>query len=246
MNFQHSFAVCAVLAFGGFQAADAAVTFSIDLDLDKPGIQDTRDAVVGEEIRGAVVLDITDDSEFNAYDVSLEFRRSELRFGPNTLSGFVLSSDNTQNVPVMTNHVNLGVRSEVVFMGNVLGEAFYLAPLTQDTPATYSSFYSQFDRFGAVAGQSGGATAKNPDPALFQTRIGNIYLFSLVATGISDSVGDNILLIESTPSFLGAQNIGTVSYNGARVSVSAIPEPSSLLALAAITGIIGVRFRRRK
>lgn len=246
MKLRHSLAAFAALTLGGLQAADAAVSFSVDLNLDMPGIQNTTNAAAGEEIRGAVVLDITDNTTFNAYDVSLRFLQSELQFGPNSLSGFVSDAGGARNVPIMTNRVNLGAKSDIILGGNDLGDAFNLAPLTEDNPAMrpMDDMDAVFDSFGSVAGQTGGDPASSPNPTLFQGPIGNIYLFSLTSTGVSGGL-ENIVLVPADRPFLGETNLGDVFYNGASVSTAAVPEPTSLLALAATTGLIALRRRRR-
>ena len=81
----------------------------------------------------------------------------------------------------------------------------------------------------------------------------NASVFTFTLTGLAPSLvaGDNVTIGGEGVLFTGDDDPvnatdARVTFNGARLSVSAVPEPSSLLAFVSVAGFAGLRRRRRK
>jgi hypothetical protein len=246
MKLRHKLIALLAFAVSTSQYADAAVTYSVDLDASTPEIDSVIDVNAGDTINGAVVMAVTGDTKFTSYNVALKFFQSELAFGPNILNGKAndpAGSVGNRDLEVMTNNVNLGASS--FLLAAPAAKLFVLSPLSDDNPRSRPATDSDlvFDSFNGIGGD-GGSQEAQASPLGF-SEIGQIYLFTLTALGGTTSLDNNIQLVPDDPAFLNFSGDDTLVLNGARVSVAAVPEPSSLAVLIATAGIAGLRRRRR-
>ena len=233
----HLIAACSIF---GVTAGFADVIFSVDLDLSTDGIQSNISVVNGATITGAVVLEVTGASRFSAYDVVLDFDQANLAFGPNTLSGLTDNGLGSRVTPVATNRVNLGASGTL--MGGV---AFVLGPLTDDDPvsAPMPDLDPVVNSFTGIAGGTSGEPLGSPifdfSSLSFVDFNKPVYNFTLTAMGSGTPM---FTLRPGVTAFLGATDLGVVSYLGAQATITAVPEPSTW----AVTGLGLLYFSRRR
>ena len=219
--------------------ASADVTVSIDLDTSTSGIQNSIDVTAGSTITGAIVLNVTGATRFSAYDFIMDFEQNHLGYGPNTLMGFTSDSQGNRNVPIETNRVNIGA-SGIISISPVV--VFDLGPLTDDDPLSAPSpdldpIFNSFS--GIAAGTSG--TRLGTDAS--GTYTATIYEFTL--TALSEGTGA-LALRGAENTFLDATDLGTVNFGNGLVNITAVPEPSTLLACSLGFGLVVIRHRRSK
>lgn len=227
--------------------ADADITFSIDLDLNTDGIQNSINVIQGDTITGAIVLHVTGDTQFTAYDVIMEFDNASLAFGANTLSGLRDDGNGNRTEVVSTNRRNIGASGT-----RTGGVAFDLGPLTDDDPLSGPG-----NRITGIAGGTSGAPLGSPvfNFTTFQFEDFNKPIYEFTLTAIAG--GAPTLTLQGAPpnssgdraDFLGLTNPGAIVYNGASANVgaSAVPEPSSFAALSLGAFYFGRRkLRNRK
>ena len=240
MRSTHLLCFFAAISLLGSIPAWANVTVSIDLDANTAGIQDNINVVVGDTITGAIVLNVTGDTRFSAYDFILDFEQDTLAYGPNTLMGKAFDPvTGERNVDIDTNRVNLGV-SGIISISPVV--VFDLGPLTEDTPLT-PPVPDMDPIYNSITGIAGGTSGERLGTGVFGDVNEQIYQFTLTATSVGTST---LSLRGGAPTFLDEDALGAVSFLGGTVNITTVPEPTTLVACSLGLGLVAAGQRRRK
>jgi hypothetical protein len=235
---QKALLAVAVLTLWTCPCVDAAVSFTVDLDASTPDVIDSERSIVsGQDITGAIIFETDGSPSIGGFNLDLLFDGSSASQGPLSLRGF--SAEARENGDAVgdidTNRVQ-------TFPAVLIS----LNPLSFRSLGALSDSGDEPDfTEGAFEGIAAGA----PDLPFNQPFSGRIFEFTLTGTGLTESLVDNVsfggegVLFAGESSPVGAAD-SRVTFNGARLNVIAIPEPSSLAMLATAVGIAGLRRRR--
>ena len=212
------------------QSALGAVFVHVDLDASTPGIQSTIDVTIGSTVNAEIVLESTEGSPVSGYHVSVLFDRGFLDFGsPAPVStGIDVNNDGTING---LTSVDLQPLSAITTQDNSpLGDPIFAV----------RGLYDNIDGINL---------SNTSTPSNF---IGTIARINLEATTITpQSVADNVragLFNPATNNLVDDQGlaINNVVFNHGTVTVTNVPEASSLVFLGiAAAGVYRIRRRRR-
>lgn len=230
-----------IIAIVSIQPSNAAVTFSVDLEtgtLNEAGIetiQSQRSIIVGQRITASIIMDTTGDPGITAYNLRALFDPAVVAAGPLTLRGF--SNEAFERGDLLP---DLDTNRVAIF------------PFAFQPPMTVRSLGPLSTRgdvpnddIGVFEGIAAGTTGV-PFNLPFRS---SIFDFTLTAIGPGDALVDNITLAGEGVQFAGETAVTDsdprVTFQGARLSVSAIPEPSSVACLL-VAGVAGLVRRRRR
>lgn len=242
----------AVLGLCLVSSTEAAVVVRVDLDRNTAGIQSNIAAIAGQEIQGAIILEVVGDllnEAIRGYDIALRFRTDELNLNP-TFN--FLDTDSMGNVVLLTQPGN-PTPPPLIGGGNMssltspinrgfLEDEGVVFDFTDDNngPASpgLAGIFRDIDS-GAIEGiATGGGT------------IASIYQFNLTAVNPTGGVSslDVVPVIIEEAAFLDLQlnplPRNQITLIGA--SVTAVPEPSTLAFLGMGTLIAVRRYRKRQ
>ena len=230
------------LAAGLCHPASAVVTFSVDLNVDEDGIQNTRDIAPGEAFTVALRVNAPEDDDLSGFDTNIRFESDFLSFGQN----FPGTDDPTQFTVPNGFLTSVGTPIEDASdLSQFVNEGGQQVDAQQRSDRLLAG--SPFNTTGAVRDISvsnlstlfGGSTEIS-DLEFLQ--------FNLVADP-NVPVGDtSIEFFFLGPESVPNTNLGNAPFtvNNATLSVvAAVPEPASMLALTAIGGVAVWRRRRR-
>ena len=232
------------VAIGLSSPAMAVVTFSVDLDVDQPDVQSTRQIMAGDEFTVALRVDAPEDDNLSGFDTNIRFESDFLNFGDNFPG---------TDSPIRFN-VSTGFLSAV---GTPITDATDLSQFVNGDGNPQPDAQQRSDRL--LTGSTFNTTAAVRDISLSNlntlfggsTELDNLQFleFNLVA--------DADIPLGDTPIeffFVGPESVPATDLSNApftfnngtlTVTAAAVPEPGSMLALTAIGGAVAWRRRRR-
>jgi len=231
-------AICLALASAFFtRSADAAITVSIDWDNTLIGIQNTTTANVGDTVTASIVFLIDGASSISSFEMSTRFSSNDLSFinGSRVDSGFnafpfltnlSAAGDPTQNIQdtMFTDpQFPTGTYGENIFIaGNSIGNAPPNVGIGPDAISAPNPFVVSTFQFTVLDGANGLVLI----PGNFADGVNKFDVFF-------DNIGDDVT--------------ASVIFQGGSLTVTAVPEPSTLALLSTVVVAGGIRrYRTRK